>query len=210
LKTFNAPKSATTRRILPIASATMLGMAFMVAHAQSAHADQDTITPPSVPFGIQVLPPNRPFLIGHATGTQNYMCLPSGSGFKFKLVTPRATLANEVGKQITTHYFSPNPIEQGVVRATWEHSRDSSIVWGKVVDGDNITVNSDAIDWLRVTVTGTEEGPTGGDTFAHTTFVQRINTVGGLARPEGCSSLADVGAQQFSPYTADYVFYTDQ
>jgi hypothetical protein len=180
------------------------------AHDQGRGSDHDhdhVIKPPSMPANIQVPTGNFPFLLGHATGTQNYVCLPSATGFQFKLFTPRATLFNEIEKQITTHYFSPNPSEAGTVRATWEHSRDSSVVWGKVVPGDSATVDPKSIDWLRVTVTGVEEGPTGGDTLTRTTFIQRVNTRGGLAPSTGCSSLAEVGTSAFVPYTADYIFY---
>jgi Protein of unknown function (DUF3455) len=54
---------------------------------------------------------------------------------------------------------------------------------------------------------GTQVGPTGGDTLAHTTFVQRLNTVGGSAPQTGCDNPTDVGRKQFVPYTADYFFY---
>jgi Protein of unknown function (DUF3455) len=37
-----------------------------------------------------------------------------------------------------------------------------------------------------------------------TTFIQRVNTVGGKAPASGCPSL---GARTFVPYEADYVFY---
>jgi len=37
-----------------------------------------------------------------------------------------------------------------------------------------------------------------------TTFTQRLNTSGGVAPPEECTSLNDLGRQAFVPYTADY------
>ena len=40
-----------------------------------------------------------------------------------------------------------------------------------------------------------------------TTFVQRLNTTGGLAPSTGCSSLTDAGNKAFVPYAADYFFY---
>jgi len=48
------------------------------------------------------------------------------------LFTPQATLFNDQLKQVTTHFFSPNPFEN-VIRATWQHSRDTSTVWGRVI-----------------------------------------------------------------------------
>jgi hypothetical protein len=53
-----------------------------------------------------------------------------------------------------------------------------------------------------------QEGPTGGDLLTRTTFVQRVNTSGGLAPADGCSQASDVGKKAFMPYTADYFFFT--
>ena len=70
------------------------------------------------------------FLVGHAVGTQNSVCLPSGAGFRFVLFTPEATLFGDNEKQVITHYFSPNPDEDGTpIRATWQDSHDTSTVW---------------------------------------------------------------------------------
>ncbi len=55
--------------------------------------------------------------------------------------------------------------------------------------------------------TGAQAGPTGGRTLTRTTFIHRLNTVGGVAPATGCSVLANVGNRQFVPYTADYFFY---
>lgn len=215
MKNCNDPEKRATRRILPIACITALAVAFTVSLPPLAHADDGDhgghITPPSVPAKIQVPPGNKAFLVGHALGTQNYVCLPSGVGFKFVLFTPEATLFQHHGKQVTTHFFSPNPSEGGTIRATWQHSRDTSTFWGQVIDSssDPDFVAAGAIPWLLVGKAGVEEGPGGGDALTATTFVQRLNTSGGLAPSTGCASSADVGKQAFVPYTADYFFYFD-
>ena len=160
---------------------------------------------------------NKLFLGTHAVGTQNYVCRPSGAGVAYVLFTPEATLFGEDGGQVITHYFSPNPFEpntdpkvvaDGTIRATWQH-RDTSIVWAKVHQSANgaVTVDTKAIAWLLLDVVGVQNGPTGGDKLTKTTFVQRLNTTGGLAPSTGCSSLTDVGNPAFVPYTADYFFY---
>lgn len=204
-------------RVLPAACAVVAALAAM---AMPRQARADSVTPPPVPANIKVPVGNVPFLVGHAVGTQNYVCLPSGSGFAFALFTPEATLSNDDGKQLTTHFFSPNPFEQntnpavvadGIIRATWEHSRDTSTVWGQVKPGnassDPAFVAPNAIAWLLVTVVGRQSGPDGGDALTETTFIQRLNTRGGLAPSTGCASPADVGTLAFSPYTADYFFF---
>ncbi len=196
------------RRILLLACATALAVAFMVSRQQPTRAADEV--PPPVPANIQVPAGNKLFLVGHAIGTQNYVCQPVGDGVKFALFTPQATLFSD-DKQVTTHYFSPNPDEGGKIRATWQHSRDTSTVWGEVKPGnssdDPAYVAPGAIPWLLVTKAGTQAGPDGGDMLTGTTFIQRLNTSGGAAPSTGCSSSTDVGKREFVPYTTDYFFY---
>ena len=213
MKHCNAPENLTTGRILPMACATALALALALSLAQLAHAHQ--ITPPSVPNGIEVDAGNKVFLVGHGVGTQNYVCQPSGTGFAFTLFTPEATLFNHGDKQqVTTHYFSPNdnpfdPADKGVIRATWEHSRDSSTVWAQAIQQstDAHFVAAGAIPWVKLKVVGAQNGPTGGDRLSGATFIQRLNTIGGSAPSTGCAVSGDVGKKAFVPYTADYFFY---
>lgn len=187
---------------------TALGFALAVALPQAAAAQ--TVTPPRVPANLQVPAGNQVFLIGHGVGTQNYACSPAKSigQVAWTLFTPQATLFNDGGEELITHFFSPNPVEGGIVRVTWQGT-DTSTVWGKVnaTSTDAAFVNQDAVAWLLVQAVGTQVGPTGGVTLARTTFIQRVNTFGGLAPSTGCDVPQDLGAKAFIPYTADYVFY---
>jgi hypothetical protein len=112
--------------------------------------------------------------------------------------------------QTMTHYFGPNPDEGGTVRAAWQF-KDSSTVWGRVMDGHSSSdpnfVAPGAIPWLLVTVVGAQDGPAGRDRLKDTTYIQRLNTTGGVAPSTGCSSSTDIGNSAFVPYTADYYFY---
>jgi hypothetical protein len=217
MKNYNVLEHQTTRYMLLIACITALVLAFTVSRPQPAYAD--TITPPPLPAGLAPVPPgNKLFLVGHAVGTQNYVCRPSGAGVAYVLFTPEATLFGDDGGQIITHYFSPNPnpsdpntdpkvVADGAIRATWQH-RDTSTVWAKLHQPNGaVTVDPNAIAWLLLDVVGAQNGPTGGDKLTATTFVQRLNTTGGLAPSTGCSSPTDIGNQAFVPYTADYFFY---
>ena len=201
---------SSMRRIPPIACAAALAVAFTVSLQQPTRAADGP--PPPLPAAIQVPAGNKLFLVGHAVGTQNYVCLPLGDGVKFTLFTPQATLFSD-GKQeqVTTHYFSPNPAQDNAIRATWQHSRDTSTVWAEVQDNHSSTdpafVAPGAIPWLLLTVVGFKDGPTGGDLLSGTKFIQRLNTSGGVAPATGCSSPTDVGNKAFVPYTADYYFY---
>lgn len=216
---YTALKNRITRRLMLGACTTALAVGLMVSLPQSTQAQN--VTPPPVPDNkLQVEPGNEAFLLGHAFGTQNYVCKSSGTGVSFVLVTPQATLLKDNDdRQITTHFFSPNPSEpntdatvtaNGLIRASWQ-ARDSSTVWAKVHQPDGaLTVDRNAIAWLLLDVVGVQDGPTGGRTLSDTTFIQRLNTTGGLAPATGCTSSADLGNQAIVPYTADYVFYKKQ
>src|SRR5436190_14305822 len=88
------------RPLLPVACAVALAVAFMVALQRPTRAAD---APPPVPAAIEVPAGQKLFFVGRATGTQNYVCQPSGSEVKFVLFTPQATLFDG-GEQATTHY----------------------------------------------------------------------------------------------------------
>ena len=218
--------------VLLMMSAAISASAETVAAAGSGKEPQtgrtdEVIPAPPVPERIRVTAPGSvPFFKGHGVGTQNYICKPtSPTTFGFVLFTPQATLFTERDKQLTTHFFSPNPDEPNIdpnvigdrqIRVTWEHSIDTSTIWAALkVAATNATdpafVAKDAVAWLLLDVVGYRNGPTGGDTLKPGSdhgFVQRVNTVGGLAPSTGCSSSSDVGHQAFVPYEADYFFFT--
>jgi hypothetical protein len=207
MKNCNAPEHQTTRRTLLIACATALTVAFTASLPQPADADQ--ITLPPMPSNIQVPAKNKAFIEGHAVGTQDYICLPSGSGFAWTFFGPQATLFNDNDKQVITHFLSPNPFDDGTPGVTWQHSRDTSTVWGTAIasSSDPAFVAPGAIPWLLVQVVGAQDGPTGGHTLTATTFIQRLNTSEGVAPSTGCTLSTNVGRKALVPYTADYFFY---
>src|SRR5678815_5711046 len=126
----------TTRVQRLFAAALALGCAFgTVVHAQTPPTTPPLITPPAG---------NSAFLVGHAVGTQGYICLPTSPGastasWTVKGARPEATLFQSFfGQdfQIITHFLSPdtnpntvapNPLPFG--NATWQSSLDSSKVW---------------------------------------------------------------------------------
>src|SRR5262245_21649889 len=204
--------SASAETSAPVAAAQLQG---------SNQQGGGTVTPPPVPDRIKVTDGFEAFLVGHGDGTQNYVCRPAANGgFAYVLFTPQATLFNDDLKQLITHYFSPNPLEPNTdpkvvtdrqIRVTWQ-AQDTSTIWAKLeiaatFDTDPTFVRKDSVAWLRLAVVHHQDGPTGGNTLSKTEFVQRVNTVGGLAPSTGCASPADAGNEAFVHYTADYVFY---
>jgi hypothetical protein len=206
---FMEVKHPSTVGTLQIARVAALGVVLMVGLPPEARAD--AVTPPSVPANIQVSAEYDAVLVGHAVGTQNYVCLPAASigRVAWTLFTPQATLFDDQHEQLLTHFFSPNPDEGGIVRATWQDSRDTSTVWGRVTasSSDPAFVAAGAIPWLLIQVVGDQAGPTGGEAVSATAFIQRVNTVGGTAPSTGCARPTDIGKRVFVPYTADYYFF---
>lgn len=207
MKNDTTPKNQTSRDRLFITSTIALAVAFAVLLSSPGRAD-DEVTPPSVPSVIQVPAGNEAFLAGHAVGTQQYSCLPSGAGFAWTLFGPQATLFNDDDKQIITHFLSANPDENGTPRPTWQHSKDTSTVWAMVAPFSTpVFVTPGAIPWLLLEVVGEQDGPTGGHNLTAATFIHRLNTSGGVAPSTGCTASTDVGKKALVPYTADYFFY---
>jgi hypothetical protein len=199
-------------KLTHIACTTALALVLTTAAAGAASRDNDRVTPPPVPAELEVPEGNRLFFVGHAFGTQNYICLPSATaptGVAWTLFGPQANLFDRHDRQITTHFLSPNPDEGGLARATWQHSDDTSAVWARAaaISADPNYVAPGAIPWLKLEVVGDARGPRNGRTLTATTWIQRLNTTGGAAPATGCAASADIGARTFVPYTADYFFY---
>jgi len=139
---------------------------------------------------------------------QQAVCAVSGGGFEWTFVGPEATVRSDDGNYALEHRLSPNPDENGTLRPTWRENRDGSAVWGKMrsLSTDAAFVQPDAIPWLLLEVVGTEPGPTG-DKMTSTTYIQRVNTAGGVKPTNGCEDADQVDTVHLAPYIADYVFY---
>ena len=120
----------------------------------------------------------------YAVGVQIY----TWTGTAWRFDGPSADLYAHAGSNglIGTHFAGP----------TW-HTVSGSRVVGTV--SARCTASPDAIDWLRLDAVADGQG-----VFEHTSFILRLNTVGGKA-PTAPGSF--VGEEVRVPYTADYYFY---
>lgn len=146
---------------------------------------------PTVPAKIQVGAGHKPFLLAHAIGVQIYACTATPDGPKWQFVAPRAVLYGDHFQFLGTHFAGP----------TWQ-TKDGSQVKAARVDG--VTVDPTAIPWLLLKTTSTTPGR-----LAHTTYIQRLATRGGLEPAAAACSAASVGIERHIPYTADYRFWKE-
>ncbi len=221
-------RAASTWGILAAFSALVLSVAAFAQDNAQNKQEEFTLSSVQSPVAPALITPpvgNSAYLVGHAAGTQGYVCLPTSTGASWTVnaARPEATLFTSIfgaAFQIITHFLSPNtnpnefaPNPPRFGDATWQSSFDSSKVWAQkqhgIPAGSDLRScpNSGAIDCLLLQVIGAEEGPAGGKTLTKTTFIQRLNTRGGSAPATGCLVSGDAGKQVLVPYSADYVFF---
>ncbi|MDR3543983.1 MAG: DUF3455 domain-containing protein [Desulfosporosinus sp.] len=156
-------------------------------------ASWSVAAPQNVPLPLRVPSDQSIFLEALATGVQIYECAPKPdqpSTFEWVFRAPEAVLSDRSGNTIGWHYAGP----------TWESS-DGSAVVGEVKAHDP-GPNQTAIPWLLLA----NKSTTGNGVFSQTKSIQRVQTVGGVAPSEPCSS-ANVKEVARVPYTATYYFY---
>jgi hypothetical protein len=137
---------------------------------------------------LQVEEGNKVAFHVYAEGVQIYRW----NGTSWIFIAPEAVLFADIGQNgaVGFHYAGP----------TWESKSGSKVV-GLVLD--RCTSDPEAIPWFLLTGVSSE-GP---GVLHGVTFIQRVNTVGGLAPSDPGDS---VGETARVPYTAEYFFYRKQ
>ncbi|MGE0127287.1 MAG: DUF3455 domain-containing protein [Blastocatellales bacterium] len=133
---------------------------------------------------IQVPAGNRLAFRVYAQGVQVYRW----NGTAWTFVEPVATLFADAKYHVKVgaHYGGP----------TWEGNFGGKVVAARV---DGCSPDATAIPWLLLQTTSAE-----GPIFSSVTYIQRVNTKGGLAPTAPGSS---IGAVAEVPYTTEYLFY---
>jgi hypothetical protein len=180
---------------LLVAGAAVVALASSAVLARPVQAAN--VVPPPSPPAPAVPAGNVAYLVGHAVGTQTYSCTSAGTWGTTSV--PQATLYGDNGHQIATHYAGP----------TWQAKDGSTVVGTKIASVTSPLGSAAAIAWLLLQAVSTTTGPDGGDRLSGTTYVQRVNTVGGVGPTGSCTYSSDPTANQTVsvPYTADYYFY---
>ncbi len=149
--------------------------------------------PPAVPEAIAVPSGSVLLFSRQAKGVQTYVCQNGQWAFH----APRAQLFDPQSHRPTAIHYGG--IDRGLTPGPWwEALRDGSrIRAGNAVSAPSPNANS--IPLLRLEVL--EWHGTG--VFSPVSYIQRLNTVGGVGPSGGC----EPGAWRSVPYTADYYFY---
>lgn len=167
-----------------VLSLVLFGTCFVLP--ASAEPGNDN-RPPDVGHcqNLQVPPGHKVAFDVYAEGVQIYRW----NGTSWVFLGPEAVLyaGIEANGVVGTHYVGP----------TWE-SNSGSYVIGAVLE--RCTPNPNAIPWLLLGAVESD-GP---GIFDGVTYIQRVNTEGGLAPSVPGDFLGDVARV---PYTAEYFFY---
>jgi hypothetical protein len=192
MNTIVEPRAATRGRRWFSRSNRLLLVGIVAAMAALSLVVQVALAGPPSPTGVpdQIQPGdgNKVFLIGHGVGVQIYTC----NGSVWSSAVPRANLYDDNGKLIISHFAGPS----------WQ-AADGSKAVGTVVD--KVTPDLTAIPWVLLSAKTTPGSD--GARLLDTSFIQRLDTVGGLQPPAADCNAATAGTVVESPYTAEYVFW---
>lgn len=165
---------------------------FVVAMTAMTLASSVPASAQPVPEQLRVPAGNVQLITARAIGVQIYACKPladNPNAFAWTLKGPDATLYNEQGQKIARHYAGP----------TWE-GNDGSKVVGEVAQRVDAH-NPHDIPWLLLKAKSHE----GSGAFSTISYIQRLDTDGGIAPQDGCTQ-STVNAEQRVDYRATYTF----
>ena len=140
----------------------------------------------AVPDAIKVPDGNKRIATFKGDGVQIYGC----TNGVWTFIQPAATITR-YGQPVAVHFAGPS-------FPRWESTKDGSLVGAKRLAGVD---QPGAVAQLLLQAQENTGGP--GTQFGAVTFVQRLNTRGGLAPAGACAAGAQVGVH----YTADYAFW---
>src|SRR2546423_4709181 len=153
------------------------------------------LTPPTVPAAIQAPAGTTLALRLHAEGSQIYTCTAKapaadagvdggGTTYSWVFKAPDAKLYDASCVQVGTHFMGP----------TWKSTVDESAVVG--MSFANAASPAGAIPWLLLKAVS----HMGQGVVSSITWVQRVDTMGGVAPTTGCDAAA-AGTDRAVPYS---------
>ncbi len=145
----------------------------------------------TIPDAIKVPNGNSAYLTLHAKGDQIFHCVLKTGAYSWKWHAPEAKLYDTQNQTLVgNHGAGPS----------WAY-KDGSSVKAKVIQKTDAPDKADAA-WLLLEVTEHK----GEGLLAQASFIQRINTQGGVAPSSGCDA-NHLGSEKRVLYSADYALY---
>jgi hypothetical protein len=166
----------------------MAAMALSIAPTVGARS-----SPASVPDSVRAPDGNMLLFKTIGAGVQIYTCTAAATGpepYTWTFTAPQAALWTDGGDPAGSHSAGPRWV-----------GNDGSAVNGETV-GRADAPEASAIPWLLLRATAND----GAGVFSGVTYIQRLETVGGIAPADGCDESA-AGSRRAVPYTAVYAFY---
>ncbi len=170
--------------------------AFRILAASSLMASimacSSVLTVPDTPPAVAVPAGNKLVMIAVGAGDLTYECrvkTGAAGAYEWVFAGPNAILSDKNGKAVGKYYGGP----------TWESNDGSKVTGKQVATAPNVPT---AIPLQLV-----KSNPaTGNGAMTDITYIQRLNTVGGIAPADACAS-GNVGEKKLVKYQADYLFY---
>ena len=153
------------------------------------------LVPPTVPPELAVPQGHKLTFRASGEGVQIYECAADASGaLAWQLHAPRADLFDDCGAVIGRHFGG---VDEGLPAGPYWEANDGSRMHG----ANPVSVpNPGSIPLLRLEAADTS----GTGVFSKVTFVQRLDTTGGVAPAGACEARARIEVS----YTATYYFYS--
>ncbi|MFJ9011787.1 DUF3455 domain-containing protein [Streptomyces canus] len=171
-----------TKRLALTTAALAAATAFLGTTTGNAAPADAALKPVKAPAALKVPDGNKLTGVYPARGVQTYTCTDGA----WKLLEPAATLSDKRGRTVALHSRGP--------------------VWVSTVDGSAVNAAAIAnspkagtIPELLLQATATR----GTGVFAGVSYIQRLNTTGGVAPATACTGTDQVSVA----YTATYAFY---
>lgn len=165
-----------------------VAIAALTVSSQAQSGQREPVLPSPLCDSVQVPQDTIMAFHAYALGVQTYRW----NGTAWAFVAPTAVLYADAGfhGQIGTHSAGP----------TWTSNSGSRVVATRVA---GCSPDPNSIAWLKLAAVSSD-GP---GIFEGVTFVQRVNTLGGLAPSSPGTSVGDLVD---IPYMAEYLFFRDQ
>jgi hypothetical protein len=146
-----------------------------------------------VPAAIAVPAGNSVAMTALGAGDLTYECRVKAAmagSFEWMFAGPNAVLYDQQKAAVGKYYAGP----------TWESNDGSKVTGKQLAVSPSNNVASIPLQLVQA------NPATGNGAMTGVTYIQRMNTKGGIAPPDACNA-DNVGAKKTVKYEADYVFY---